>query len=87
MRRALSSCTAAATSSLPVPLSPLMSTVAREDAICSTASKMARIAGLSPMTLMSPRWLSGRPQRRIRRCSISRVNIASSCSISIGLIT
>ena len=41
-------CSAAASTSLPVPLSPSISTVESDGAACSTSAKSARIAGASP---------------------------------------
>ncbi len=54
-------------SSLPVPLSPVMSTEARAGATCSTVSKTKRIAGLEPMIL--PIWFFW--ERRSRSCAAS----------------
>ncbi len=43
-----------AMSSFPVPLSPVMSTVAREGATCFTVSKISSIPGEWPMSRSSP---------------------------------
>ena len=61
--RPLSTCSARATSSFPVPLSPSMSTVAVTGAICSTWTITSRTASLSPM---SPVRLWSRRRSRIR---------------------
>ena len=47
-RRGLASCSAATTSSLPVPLSPLMSTVVGERAMRSMVASTSRIGALLP---------------------------------------
>ena len=53
-RRGPSSCSARATSSLPVPLSPSMSTGNGAAAALPTASRSATIASLSPMSRATP---------------------------------
>ncbi len=58
-RRAPSSCSARATFSLPVPLSPRISTVAWLFASRSSAEKSARIGTLCPTSL--PKWVA--PER------------------------
>ena len=54
LRRGERSWMARATSSLPVPLSPWMSTVAELSATCSTSVIMRRKAGLAPIIVALP---------------------------------
>jgi hypothetical protein len=68
---------ARATSSLPVPVSPTMSTVARVGATRSTMSNMRRMAGVRPTMASSP------PAEVWRlRCATSRRSCSSSRALS-----
>ena len=74
---------ARATSSLPVPLSPVISTVASLSAIRLISSLIARIGGLSPMMPAMGRvaaraWRRRRTSLRVLRCSTARVTARSS---------
>ena len=68
--RALSTCSARATSSFPVPLSPSTRTVAVTGAICSTWTITSRTASLSPMSPVR-RWRRRRSRIRLRLASTS----------------
>ena len=52
-RRGLCQCSALATTSLPVPLSPVTSTLPRPGPMSARYSKIARMRGLDPMTIES----------------------------------
>ncbi len=80
-----------ATSSLPVPLSPSMSTVARVGATWRMRSKISTMGGELPMMFSRPNFLSS--SSRNRRFSLStlrewsaRMSTASSFSRSSGLV-
>jgi len=72
-----------ATSSLPVPLSPVMSTVLRVGATWRTTSRSFAKAGLRPMT--SAGWLS--VLRRFLRVRFSRRNACTSSVRATSLVT
>ena len=60
---------ALATNSLPVPVSPVISTVARELAICRILAKISVIGAELPIRFSKPNFLSSRVSRRsTRRC-------------------
>ena len=91
-RRWLLAWMARAMTSLPVPLSPRIRTVASVLATCSTSSMTFRIGGLSP-TISSTATNSSMVSRscvfssRSRRCSSARRTRWLSSSGSIGLVT
>ena len=90
--RGLSSWMAWAASSLPVPLSPCTSTVAREGATCLMVSKTSTIAGDRPIMPSTRNWfwtferssLFSRLVLRSRRARLIRI---SSRSIFTGFVT
>ena len=76
-RRGERSCSALATSSLPVPLSPWIRTVLETGAICSILTSTSWIGALSPtMPVRSCRW----------RRSISRRAVSTASSGDTGLV-
>jgi len=70
---------ACATSSLPVPLSPQMSTVTSLSTTLCARSNTARIGPLWPTMLSKPKWLSSR--------SLSESTSRTSARFSIALRT
>ena len=80
---------AAAMSSLLVPDSPVMSTLAREEAICATVLNTACMGAAFP-TMLSKLYFSASRARRMpaswrsRRCSSSRDSTRASCPTLIG---
>ena len=70
-----------ATTSLPVPLSPLIKTLLRLCAICRMSAKISRMAGLVPIS--SPSWLVWSTARRRRRFSSSSTRRSKARSIAI----
>ena len=90
-RRALLTCSAPATTSLPVPDSPLISTVASDGATWATVSSSRSMAGLRPtMRLRSKRPASSARSARFsafsRVCSMERSSVTRSLSKSSGLV-
>ncbi len=90
LARGLRSWIAAAISSLPVPDSPVMSTLARDGAICATVLNTACIGAELPMMLsklyFSARRARSRPaSARRRRCSSSRATTTDSSPTLTGL--
>jgi hypothetical protein len=75
---------------LPVPLSPVMSTVASLSATCSIRSRRRRTAGLSPT--IAPPWRDATASRSRRTSLLSwrwptaRPSAMTSASIAIGLV-
>ena len=81
-----------ATTSLPVPLSPVISTVASVDATISMCSTTLFMAGLLPIISVdgntSCRFSRSRAtSRRARRCSSALPTRCDSSSGSTGLVT
>jgi hypothetical protein len=90
-RRRLRSWIARATSSLPVPLSPVISTEASVSATRSTRSNTSRIAALSPISA-PPRPTATRARSRATsrvsaRCRTARSAASTSTSSWNGLVT
>ena len=91
LRRSESACSQVATTSLPVPCSPVISTAASDGAIRSMVCRTSRIAAESPMnTGVAPRCsrafasCSRWPFRSARRRSIWVLTVTSSRSSSHG---
>ena len=85
-----SRCSARATSSLPVPLSPRTSTVMSVSATCSMISRTSRIFGSSPQSISSSASERTRPRSSSTSCFSARFSSAfwkatSSSSTSNGL--
>ena len=72
---------AAAMSSLPVPLSPVMSTDARDAATCSTVSNTFCIGGLEPTMF----WMRKRSDSRARSWPASRLRRRRSSARSMTM--
>ncbi len=90
--RLLLACSALAASSLPVPLSPTMSTFASEPATDSRRSNIRRIAGEPPSSSPSPdcsarRRLRSEVSARSRRRSSALLTSVSISAASNGLAT
>ena len=83
-RRGERLCTARATTSLPVPLSPVIATLAREGATFSTRSRTCRICGDWPMKSEFPSCLSRRLRVTISRSASMRWSACATTTRSLA---